>query len=196
MLEENAINREPQRYPKISNDLLRSAHQSGLQEMKIIILVASKLPQNSDEDFDPLTPIYITREDAVRIGFNPSNVARDLRIACSNLRAREVTIPTPLGDKVTGWVYNLLFFKSEVFQKLKEKYPTSKHDEDFINQLRLHNLLETLPFVMKSDENLMARIIMHPDVVPFLVQLKNYTQVDLLELAKLTDSITALEFFY
>ena len=125
MLEENAINREPQRYPKISNDLLRSAHQSGLQEMKIIILVASKLPQNHDEDFDALTPIYITREDAVKIGFNPSNVARDLRTACSNLRAREVTIPTPLGDKVTGWVYNLLFFKTEVFQQLKEKYPTS-----------------------------------------------------------------------
>ena len=196
MSEENIIQREIQRYPKLSNDLLRAAHQSGLQEMKIIILAASKLPQDKDAEFDPFTPIYITRDDAIKIGFNPKNVARDLRTACSNLRAREVIIPTPLGDKVTGWVYNLLFFKTEVFQKLKEKYPTSKHDEAFINQLRLHNLIETLPFVMKSDENLMARITMHPDILPFLIQLKeNYTQPDLLELAKLTDSIYSFRIF-
>ena len=42
----------------------------------------------------------------------------------------------------------------------------------------------------------MARVIMHPDVVPFLFQLKNnYTQIDLFELAKLTDSVYSLRIF-
>ncbi|MBE8424899.1 replication initiation protein, partial [Leptospira borgpetersenii serovar Balcanica] len=143
-----------------------------------------------------LAPIYITKDDALSIGFNAKNVARDLRTACSNLRSREIVIPTPFGDKVTGWVYNLLFFKTEIFRKLKERYPDSRHDDEFIEQLRLHNLIDTLPFVMKSDENLMARVIMHPDVVPFLFQLKNnYTQIDLFELAKLTDSVYSLRIF-
>ena len=196
-MESNAILDKPNRYPKMSNDLLKAAHQSGLHEMKLIVLAASKLPQSADAaDFDALAPIYITKDDALSIGFNAKNVARDLRTACSNLRSREIVIPTPFGDKVTGWVYNLLFFKTEIFRKLKERYPDSRHDDEFIEQLRLHNLIDTLPFVMKSDENLMARVIMHPDVVPFLFQLKNnYTQIDLFELAKLTDSVYSLRIF-
>lgn len=196
-MESNAILGRPNRYPKLSNDLLKAAHQSGLHEMKLIILAASKLPQNADaNDFDALAPIYITKDDALSIGFNAKNVARDLRTACSNLRSREIVIPTPFGDKVTGWIYNLLFFKTEIFRELKERYPDSRHDHEFIQQLRLHNLIDTLPFVMKSDENLMARVIMHPDVVPFLFQLKNnYTQIDLFELAKLTDSVYSLRIF-
>lgn len=196
MSEVNAVTREPQRYPKMSNDLLRAAHQSGLQEMKVIFLAASKLPQDIDSNFDPLTPIYISRDDAVKIGFNPKNVARDLRNACSSLRARQVTIPTEVGDKVTSWVYNLLFFKTDVFQHLKDKYPDGEGDEEFLNHLRAHNLLEALPFLKKSDANLMVRIVMHPDILQFLVQLKeNYTQYDLLELAKLTDSIYSFRIF-
>lgn len=188
--------RELQRYPKISNILLKAAHQSGLLELKLILLAVSKLPQGKDDEFDPLTPIYITKADLVSIGYNPKNVTRDLRIVCNSLRDRSITIPTPLGDKVTGWVYNVLYFKTEVFEELKRKYPESQFDEQFLNQLRLHNLFETLPFVIKSDENLMARLIMHPDVLPFLVQLKNnYTQADLLELAKLTDSVYSLRIF-
>lgn len=196
MTEEKAITCEPQNYPKISNDLLKAAHQSGLMEMKLIILAASKLPQGKDDELDPLVPIYITKDDMIAMGCEAKNITRDLRHACNNLRKRKVTIPTPLGDLVTGWVHNILFFKKKIFEELKARYPNEKYDEDFINQLKMYNLHDVLPFAMNSKQNLMARLVIHPDILPFLVQLKNnYTQLDLMELAKLSDSVYSLRIF-
>lgn len=165
-------------------------------EFRLILLMLSKLPQAKEAEFEPLTPIYITKADMVEIGCDPKNVARDLKTACDNLRSRKVVIPTGVGDLHTSWLYNVLYFKSEIFQSLKEKYPTAKNDDDFINQLRLHNLLDTLPFIMKSDENLMARVVFHPDVLPYLIQLKNkFTQLELQELAKISGSFYSFRIF-
>ena len=165
-------------------------------EFRLILLMLSKLPQAKEAKFDPLTPIYITKADMVEIGCAPKNVARDLKSACDNLRSRKIVIPTGVGDLHTSWLYNVLYFKSEIFQHLKEKYPTAKNDDEFINQLRLHNLLDTLPFIMKSDENLMARVVFHPDVFPYLIQLKNkFSQLELQELAKISSSFYSFRIF-
>lgn len=181
------------KYPNILN---KSIFNMTVTEFRLILLMLSKLPQAKEAEFDPLTPIYITKADMVEIGCEPKNVARDLRSACENLRSRQVIIPTGVGDLHTSWLYNVLYFKSEIFQTLKEKYPTSRDDEEFIDQLKRHNLLDTLPLIMQSNENMMARIVFHPDVLPYLIQLKNkFTQLELQELAKISSSFYSFRIF-
>ena len=59
-----------------------------------------------------------------------------------------------------------LTFKSEIFERLKKEYPNSKNDEEFIQQLRKYNLLDSLPIIAKSDDNIVARIVFHENMIP------------------------------
>jgi plasmid replication initiation protein len=97
---------------------------------------------------------------------------------------RKIYINTPIGVLGTHWVHNILHFKSDVFEELKRKYPNSKYDEDFIRQLKMHNLLDSLPILAESDENIVARVVFHADVIPYISQLKqHFTQLNLSDVA-------------
>ena len=82
-----------------------------------------------------------------------------------------MTIDTPIGDLSFHWLHNVLHFKSEIFEQLKT-ISQCKNDEKFINTLRLHNLLDSLPIVAKSDDNIVARIVFHENMMPYISQLK------------------------
>jgi plasmid replication initiation protein len=76
-----------------------------------------------------------------------------------------------------------MHFKSEALEKLKKDYPTAKNDEEFINKLRMHNLLDSLPLIAKSDDNIIARIVFHEDIMPYISQLKKqFTKLNLAEI--------------
>ena len=62
--------------------------------------------------------------------------------------------------------------KSQPIQELTE------NDAEFINSLRMHNLLDSLPIIANSDDNIIARVVLHEDVLPYLTQLKTqFTQI-------------------
>lgn len=161
----------------MDNKLIRASYKLTLNEVRLILVAMSQMPKN-DELVDPKKAYYITKDDFVRLGVEPKNVAREIRSACSDLLNRTLTIKTPLGDLGTHWIHNVLHFKSDVFERLKKEYPNSENDAEFINSLRMHNLMDSLPVIANSDDNIIARVVLHEDVIPYLTQLKTqFTQL-------------------
>lgn len=164
----------------MDNNLIRASYKLTANEMRLILVALSQMPKNPDEPIDPKQAYYISKDDFVRLGVKPNNVAREIREACSDLLNRVVVLDTPIGDLGVHWVHNILHFKTEVFERLKKEYPNAKNDEEFINNLRLHNLLDSLPVIAKSDENIIARIVFHENMIPYISQLKQqFTKLNL-----------------
>lgn len=167
----------------MDNKLIRASYKLSVNEVRLILVAMSQMPKN-DEPVDPKKAYYITKDDFVRLGVEPKNVARDIRSACRDLISRTLTIKTPIGDLGTHWIHNVLHFKNDVFERLKKEYPNSENDEEFINTLRMHNLLDSLPIIANSDDNIVARVVLHEDVIPYLNQLKSqFTQLMLNDVA-------------
>ena len=170
----------------MDNHLVRASYRLSVNELRLLLVVLAQMPKlDDDEQLDPHEAYYVTKDDFVRLGCEPKNAAREIRGACSDLLSRTVTVNLGYDIELhTHWVHNVLTFKTETFKRLKEEYPNSKNDEEFINKLRMHNLIDTLPFILKSDENLMARIVLHENIIPYVAQLKkNFTKINLDDLA-------------
>ncbi len=170
----------------MDNRLIRASYRLSVNELRLLLVIMAQMPK-SDEQLDSKQAYYVTKDDFVRLGCEPKNVAREIRNACSDLLGRKVFINLGYGIELhTHWVYNVLTFKTETFERLKAEYPNAKNDDEFMTQLKLHNLLSVIPFVLKSDENLMARIVLHEDIIPYVCQLKkNFTKINPEELARL-----------
>lgn len=163
----------------MDNNLIRASYKLTVNEIRLILVALSQMPKG-DEPINPKQAYYISKDDFVQLGVQPNNVAREIRDACSDLLSRVVTIKTPIGDLGTHWVHNILHFKTEVFERLKREYPDAKNDEEFINTLRMHNLLDSLPVIANSDDNIIARIVFHEDMIPYISQLKKeFTKLNL-----------------
>ncbi len=163
----------------MDNNLIRASYKLTVNEIRLILVALSQMPKG-DEPINPKQAYYISKDDFVRLGVPAKNVAREIRDACGDLLSRVVTIKTPIGDLGTHWVHNILHFKTEVFERLKREYPDAKNDEEFINTLRMHNLLDSLPFIANSDDNIIARIVFHEDMIPYISQLKQqFTKLNL-----------------
>ena len=161
----------------MDNKLIRASYKLTVNEIRLILVAISQMPKD-DGPVDPKKAYYITKNDFVRLGVDPKNVARDIRSACKELLSRVVTIKTPIGDLDTHWVHNVLHFKSEVFERLKKEHPDAESDEEFISSLRLHNLMDSLPMIANSDDNLIARVVLHEDIIPYISQLREqFTQL-------------------
>lgn len=168
----------------MDNNLIRASYKLTANEMRLIFVALSQMSKNPDEPIDPNKAYYISKDDFVRLGVDPKNVAREIRDACSELLNRVVVINTPIGELHAHWVLNILHFKTEVFERLKKEYPDTKNDEEFINTLRMHNLLDSLPVVVKSDDNIIARIVFHPNMIPYISQLRRqFTKLNLTDMA-------------
>lgn len=172
----------------LNNDMIRASYKLSVNEIRLILIAIAQMPKGEKDKepvpLDPMKPYYITKEDFIKLGVEPNNVAREIRSACSDLLDRKVFINTPFGVLGTHWVHNILHFKTDVFEELKKKYPRSKYDDDFIEQLKKHNLMDSLPFIEKSNDNVMARIIFHADIIPYVSQLQqHFTQLKLTEMA-------------
>lgn len=168
----------------MDNNLIRASYKLTANEMRLIFVALSQMSKNPDEPIDPNKAYYISKDDFVRLGVEPKNVAREIREACSELLNRIVVINTPIGELHAHWVLNILHFKTEVFERLKKEYPNTKNDEEFINTLRMHNLLDSLPVVVKSDDNIIARIVFHPNMIPYISQLRRqFTKLNLTDMA-------------
>lgn len=165
----------------MDNDLIRASYRLTVNEIRLVLCALAQIPK--DEPIDPKQAYYISKEDFVKLGVNPKTVAREIREGCNDLLSRTVTIDTPLGDLGVHWVHSAMHFKSEVIERLKKEYPNVRSDNEFINKLRLHNLIDSIPIIVKSDDNIVARIIFHEDIIPYISELKEqFTKLNLHDL--------------
>ena len=162
----------------MDNNLIRASYKLTANEMRLVLCALAQIPK--DAEVDPGKAYYITKEDFVKLGVEPKNVAREIREACSELLNRIVVVDTAMGKLKFHWLHSVLHFKSEIFERLKKEYPNSKNDEEFIQQLRKYNLLDSLPIIAKSDDNIVARIVFHENMIPYISQLKQqFTKLNL-----------------
>ena len=162
----------------MDNNLIRASYKLTAYEMRLVLCALAQIPK--DAEVDPGKAYYITKEDFVKLGVEPKNVAREIREACSELLNRIVVVDTAMGKLKFHWLHSVLHFKSEIFERLKKEYPNSKNDEEFIQQLRKYNLLDSLPIIAKSDDNIVARIVFHENMIPYISQLKEqFTKLNL-----------------
>lgn len=154
----------------MGNDLIRASYKLTVNEIRLIFVALTKLPK--DRPVELFEPFYVTKEDFVRLGADPNNVARDIRAGSDELLGKHVVIDSPIEPMKMTWISSVLHFKSDTFERLKKEYPNAKNDEEFINKLRFHNLLDSLSIIAKSDDNIVARIVFNPLIIPFISQLK------------------------
>lgn len=176
----------------MSNDLARACFSLTKNEMRLLLVAMAQMPKSvkdkdgnyekEDYDVDEIAkqPFYITKDDFVKLGVDPKNVAHDIRLACSDLMNKKVTIDSPFGSREINWTDSVLHFKNEKFEELKRKFPNSKFDDEFIQYLKLHNLLDSLKFITKTDDNIVARVIFTRSIIPYICQLKEkFVEVNL-----------------
>lgn len=172
----------------IDNSLVTSAYNLTLNEQRLIYCVMKQIPKG--EPIEAKTPFYITREDFIELGSDPSNVAQEIRQATRDLRKKSILIPTPLGEVEIGWITEVLRYDANAEKKLRALYPNPDDYDEYIKQLRLYNLFDSLP-THKADDNIVARLVFDERIVPRLSNLKaSFTQVDLADVAGFTSTYT------
>lgn len=172
----------------IDNSLVTSAYNLTLNEQRLIYCVLKQIPKG--EPIDPKTPFYITRDDFIELGSDPSNVAQEIRQATRDLRKKSIFIPTPLGEVEIGWITEVLRYDANAEKKLRALYPNPEDYDEYIQQLKLYNLFDSLP-THKADDNIVARLVFDERIVPRLSNLKaSFTQFDLADVSRFTSTYT------
>lgn len=163
------------------NDIVTSAYNLSVNEQRLIYCALKQIPKG--EPIDPKTPFYISREDFIELGANPDNVARDIRQATKDLMKKTLYVNTNTGILEFHWLSEVLRYDKNAEQKLRDKYPDPKDHKEYMNSLRLYNLLDALPTHRTDD--VVARVVFHEKVVPLLSDLKaSFTQFLLNDVAE------------
>ena len=80
----------------MDNNLIRASYKLTANEMRLVLCALAQIPK--DAEVDPGKAYYITKEDFVKLGVEPKNVAREIREACSELLNRIVVVDTAMGE--------------------------------------------------------------------------------------------------
>ena len=61
----------------MDNNLIRASYKLTANEMRLVLCALAQIPK--DAEVDPGKAYYITKEDFVKLGVEPKNVAREIR---------------------------------------------------------------------------------------------------------------------
>lgn len=173
----------------MDNSIVTSAYNLTLNEQRLIYCALKQMPKHdpnnpNQEPLDPRTPFYITRDDFIELGVNPDNVAQEIRQATRELMKKTLYVQTPVGIKQFHWLSEVLRYDRNAEKKLREKYPNPSDYNQYINALRMYNLIDALP-THKPDDNIVARVIFSQEILPLLSDLKaSFTQFLLSDVAE------------
>lgn len=157
----------------VDNSLVTSAYSFTLNEQRLILCALKKIAPK--QAIDPKTPFYITRDDFIELGADPTSVAKEIRQATRELMKKSVKFKTPLGVVELPWLSEVLRFDKNAEQKLRAIYPNPSDYDEYIKHLRMYNLIDS--FTHDADENIVARVVFHEKIMPLLSDLRqNFTQ--------------------
>lgn len=173
----------------IDNSIVTSAYNLTLNEQRLIYCALKQMPKYdpknpNQEPIDPKTPFYITRDDFLELGADPTSVAKEIRTATRELMKKTLYVQTPVGVKQFHWLSEVLRYDRNAEQKLRERYPNPSDYNKYINALRAYNLIDALP-THKVDDNIVARVIFSSEIMPLLSDLRaSFTQFLLSDVAE------------
>lgn len=168
----------------MDNSIVTSAYNLTLNEQRLIYCALKQIPKG--EPIDPETTFYVSRDDFLELGADTSNVAQEIRQATRDLMKKTLKIRTNAGVLEFQWLRQVLRYDKNAEQKLKEMYPNKEYYNDYIRALKLYNIFDALP-PHRHDDNIVARMIFSPEIVPLLSDLRaNFTQFLVKDVAKFT----------
>lgn len=173
----------------IDNSIVTSAYNLTLNEQRLIYCALKQMPKYDPKNpnqapIDPKTPFYITRDDFLELGADPTSVAKEIRTATRELMKKTLYVQTPVGVKQFHWLSEVLRYDRNAEQKLRERYPNPSDYNKYINALRAYNLIDALP-THKADDNIVARVIFSAEIMPLLSDLRaSFTQFLLSDVAE------------
>lgn len=173
----------------IDNSIVTSAYNLTLNEQRLIYCALKQMPKYDPKNpnqapIDPKTPFYITRDDFLELGADPTSVAKEIRTATRELMKKTLYVQTPVGVKQFHWLSEVLRYDRNAEQKLRERYPNPSDYNKYINALRAYNLIDALP-THKADANIVARVIFSAEIMPLLSDLRaSFTQFLLSDVAE------------
>lgn len=158
----------------MDNSIVTSAYNLSVNEQRLIYCALKQMPKGVP--VAPDTPFYITRDDFIELGADPTVVAREIRTATRELMKKSLFVRTNEGVVQFQWLRQVLRYDRNAEQKLREKYPNPSDYDKYMNALRMYNLIDALP-THKADDNIVARVIFSPEIMPLLSDLKaSFTQ--------------------
>lgn len=166
----------------IDNAVVNAAYELSLNEQRLILAAIAQIPKG--EAVEANRAYCVTREDFIRAGVHPDNVAREIRTAASDLLKKTLFIDTEIGALEFNWLSEVLRYDKKAEEKLKAKYPNPEDYNKYIQMLRAYNLLDSFAGLNHKDDNVVIRLVFHERIVPFLTELKkNFTQFSIDDVA-------------
>lgn len=153
------------------NDIVTSAYNFSHNEQRLILCALAKMPKR--EPVEANTAFYVSREDFIKMGASPDQVARDIRTATKDLMKRTITVPTNSGMLELQWLKQALRYDKKAEEKLREKYPEPEDHKKYISGLRKHNFYDALP-MNNDDDDIVARIVFSDEILPLISDLSEY----------------------
>ncbi len=154
----------------LDNSLITAAYNFTLNEQRLIWCAMKQIPKGIP--IEPNTPFLIRREDFIELGADPKNVAREIRQATRDLLKRTVKFLTPIGEVEIPWLYEILRFDKKAEERLRERYPNKEDYSEYLNKLKLFNLIDSVSMQKHNDDDIVARVIFHEKMLPLLSDLK------------------------
>lgn len=167
----------------MDNSIVTSAYNLTLNEQRLVYCALKQIPKGVPIDSE--TQFYISRSDFVELGANPDNVAKEIRQATKDLMKKTLHVLTPLGVKEFHWLSEVLRYDRNAEKKLREKYQNKEDYQKYINSLKMYNFLDGSLPTGKVNNDIIARVIFHPKILPLLSDLKaSFTQFLLSDVAE------------
>ncbi|WP_169393570.1 MULTISPECIES: RepB family plasmid replication initiator protein [Psychrobacter] len=165
----------------MDNAVINAAYDLSLNEQRLILSAIAQIPKEAF--VDAKQAYYVTRDDFIRLGVHPDNVAREIRSASKDLMKRSLFINTEIGELEFHWLSEVLRYDKNAEEKIRAKYPNPEDYSKYIQLLKAYNIIDSLnPPV--DDENVIVRLVFNERIVPFLSELrKNFTQFNIEDVA-------------
>jgi len=166
----------------MDNSIVKASYNLSVSEQRLILSALAQIPKGVP--IDPKKAYYITKEDFIRLGASPEVVARDIRAATKDLMKKSLFIQTNAGELEFHWLKEVMRFDKNAEAKLRARYPNTEDYDDYLESLRIYNLLNILP-IERASNDIVARIVFDERIVPLLSDLKaNFTQFLLEDIAE------------
>ena len=158
----------------VDNSIVTSAYNLTVNEQRLIYCALKQIPKGLP--IDPNTTFFITRDDFLELGADPTSVAKEIRQATRDLMRKTLIVRTNTGVLEFQWLRQVARYDKNAEKKLKDKYPNPADHDKYINALKAYNFFDNYPN-KKNDGNIVARVMFSIEVLPLLSELKaNFTQ--------------------
>lgn len=158
----------------LDNSIIKASYNLSVSEQRLILSALAQIPKGVPISANKA--YYISREHFIRLGANPDQATRDIRVATKDLMKKTLFIQTEVGELEFHWLREVMRFDKNAEAKLRSSFSNTEDYNKYLETLRRYNLVEGLPPYRETDD-IVVKIVFNERILPLLSDLKaNFTQ--------------------